>query len=45
MTKGDLRKELKEATNECDSYDEMIGAIVKYIAQNFKVKKRGANDD
>jgi len=40
MTKGDLKKELKEATETCDSYDEMIAAIVRYIAQNFKVKKR-----
>ena len=44
MTKGDVKREIKKITNDCDSYEEMIDNIVKYIASNFKVKKRGGKN-
>ena len=41
MTKADVKEDLKEVTKDSSNYDEMLDDIVRYIAKNFKVKKKG----
>lgn len=44
-TRGDIKRELRETVKECNSFDEIITEITKYIINNFKQRKVSIDSD
>ncbi len=40
MTRGELKKEMKDAIKDCRSFEDVIDNLTEYIVKNFKLKKR-----